>query len=257
MRGPRAWRAALIGAVATLGIVLTMPAAVADDLAGPSRGSPVSPFSQAAPGAAPPAPWQHQELPRVRRQNRFDLVDDDGVTVLRVHSHAAASTLVHPLDVDPARLPILEWRWRVSNVVQASDFTHKDGDDYAARVYVLFDYPVARLRFADRVKIALARTLHGAALPSAAIAYVWGTAQPIGATGPNPYTDRVQMIVVESGNARVGEWVALRRDVAADFEAVFGEPAPRIVGIAVSADTDNTGEAVTSWFGDLRLLARD
>jgi hypothetical protein len=36
----------------------------------------------------------------------------------------------------------------------------------------------------------------------------------------------------------------------------FGGLAPRIVGIAVSADTDNTGEAVTAWFGDLRFIGR-
>ena len=224
-------------------------------------GSPAAPaalaaFSQAAPGAVPP-PWRHQPLPRVARENRFDLVVEDGRTVLRVRSSAAASTLVHPLAVDPARTPLLAWRWKVSAAVAGSDFTHKAGDDYAGRVYVLFDYPSERLRAVDQAKIALARSLHGAELPTAAIAYVWGTAQPVGASGPNPYTDRVRMVVVASGGARAGQWVAVERDVAADFRAAFGEPAPRIVGVAVSADTDNTGETVTAWFGDLQFRARE
>ncbi len=238
-----------------------LAAAFAVIAAGPSAAddtapAAIAPFSAASPGEELPSPWVRQSLPRVERENRFDLVEDDGWVVLRVRSEAAASTVLHPLVVDPAGTPILEWRWKVSNVVAASDFTHKAGDDYAARVYVLFDYPVERLPFGDRVKIALARTLYGADLPAAALAYVWGTAQPAGATGPNPYTERTHMIVVESGAARVGEWVAVRRDVAADFEAAFGEPAPRIVGIAVSADTDNTGEAVTAWFGDLRFIGQ-
>jgi len=215
------------------------------------------PFSAAEPGKAPPPPWHHQPLPKVERQNRFDLVADDGRTVLRVRSDAAASTLAHELDVDPARTPMLAWRWKVSAPVVGSDFRHKAGDDYAARVYVLFDYPVARLALADRVKISLARTLYGAELPAAALAYVWGNAQQPGAIGPNPYTDRVRMIVVDSGAAQAGQWVEVRRDVAADFRAAFGETAPRIVGIAVSADTDNTGERVTTLFGDLRFLAAE
>lgn len=217
----------------------------------------LAPFSAAAAGAPPPAPWQHRTLPRVPQTNRFALVEVDGRTVLQVRSEAAASTLVHPLALDPQRHPLLNWRWQVSNPVAASDFTRKDGDDYAGRVYVLFDYPTERLPLMQRLRMALARNVHGTELPTAAIAYVWGSAQPAGATGPNPYTDRVQMIVVESGAARAGQWVTVRRDVAADFEAVFGEPAPAVIGVAVGADTDNTGEAVTTLFGDLWFAARD
>ena len=222
----------------------------------PAQDAPAMPrqFSEASAGEPVPPPWRHQTLPRVPAENRFALVEEGGRTVLRVDSVQAASTKMHPLDVDLARTPLLEWTWKVSNAVAASDFRHKQGDDYAARVYVLFDYPAERLSLGDRMRISLARGLHGAELPTAAIAYVWGTAQPPGATGPNPYTDRVQMIVVESGEANVGRWQTVRRDVARDFEAVFGEPAPRVVGIAVSADTDNTGETVTAWFGDIRFL---
>ena len=103
----------------------------------------------------------------------------------------------------------------------------------------------------------LARALYGTELPTAAIAYVWGAAQPVGATGPNPYTDRVRMIVVDSGPRHAGEWIEVRRDVAADFRAAFGEAPPHITGVAVSADTDNTGERVTAQFGDLRFLPHE
>lgn len=230
--------------------VLAMPTAV------PARDAPATPslFSAATVGEPVPPPWRHQALPRVPAENRFAMVEEGGRTVLRVDSAQAASTKVHPLDVDLARTPLLEWSWKVSNAIAASDFRHKQGDDYAARVYVLFDYPAERLSFGDRMRISLARGLHGAELPTAAIAYVWGTAQPPGATGPNPYTDRVQMIVIDSGEANAGRWQTVRRNVARDFEAVFGEPAPRVIGIAVSADTDNTGETVSAWFGDIRFL---
>lgn len=214
-------------------------------------------FSTAMIGAELPGGWIHRSLPRVERENRFALVAGEGGVVLEVVSDAAASTLIHPLDVDPAQTPLLRWRWSVSNPVRGSDFTRKEGDDYAARVYVLFDFPAERLGLGDRLKISLARSLHGTELPTAAIAYVWGMRQPVAAFGPNPYTDRVQMIVVESGEARAGEWIEYERDVAADFMRLFGEPAPRITGIAVSADTDNTGERVTTRFGDLRFEARE
>ena len=64
------------------------------------------------------------------------------------------------------------------------------------------------------------------------------------------------MIVVESGGARAGQWVAESRDVGADFLAAFGHRTrnvPAITGVALSADTDQTGETVTAWFGDVAL----
>ena len=223
------------------------------DTAGAKAGTP----SEAdAPGSAAGG-WHHQTLPGVARENRFALQRDpvSQQTVLTVDSHAAASTFVHPLRIDPAAQPWLSWRWQVSNPVAGSDFRHKAGDDYAARVYVLFDYPLDKLSFGDRFRISLAQNFSDVPIPTAAIAYVWGSAQAVGETGPNPYTDRVQMVVVDSGAAHVGEWRTHRRNVAEDFQRLFGEPAPAIIGIAVSADTDNTGEAVMTRFGDLRLDA--
>ena len=34
----------------------------------------------------------------------------------------------------------------------------------------------------------------------------------------------------------------------------FGGAIPRINGLAIGADTDNTADTVTAWFGDLRFL---
>ena len=66
------------------------------------------------------------------------------------------------------------------------------------------------------------------------------------------------MIVAQSGNARAGRWVEESRDIEADFRAAFAwkGPAPRVNGVLVSSDTDQTGERAAAWFGDLRLEAR-
>jgi hypothetical protein len=155
-------------------------------------------FSAALPGSRLPPGWSLRTLPSVERPNRFDLVADEGGTVLRVISDRSASSLTVALRVDPAATPLLNWRWRVSQAVAGSDLRRKAGDDYAARVYVLFDLPLHRLGIGDRMGIAAARLLHGAELPAAALCYVWGTGQSVGESGWNPYTDRLRMIVVDS-----------------------------------------------------------
>lgn len=64
------------------------------------------------------------------------------------------------------------------------------------------------------------------------------------------------MLVLDSGDAHAGQWRSVERDLAADFERLFGEPAPPVTGLALGADTDNTGGQVTAWFGDLELRSR-
>lgn len=211
----------------------------------------VARFSALAPGDTLPAEWKHQRLPSVERPNVFSLTTDGGATVLRVQSHRSASTLVVRSEVDPNVTPLLRWRWWVANAVAGSDLRRKAGDDYAARLYVLFDLPAERLSVGDRLRIAAARLLHGEELPAAALCYVWGTAQAAGESAWNAYTDRVRMIVVDSGDGHAQQWRSIARDVAADFRAAFGAPVPRIFAIALAADTDNTGERSEARFGDV------
>jgi hypothetical protein len=61
------------------------------------------------------------------------------------------------------------------------------------------------------------------------------------------------MIVVESGPARLGRWLHYERNVLDDYTKAFGGAAPPISGIAIMTDTDNTGESVTAWYGNVEL----
>jgi hypothetical protein len=71
---------------------------------------------------------------------------------------------------------------------------------------------------------------------------------------PNPFTDRVRMIVVESGDSHLGTWRAYERNIYEDYKRAFGEEPPMISGIAVMTDTDNTGESTTAYYGEISLL---
>ncbi|QJR16639.1 DUF3047 domain-containing protein [Usitatibacter palustris] len=219
----------------------------------------ITPFSSSPPGTVFPTAWQPLLIPNLKPPE-FTLVADEGRTVMRVRSVAAAGSFGHRLAVEPTERPILAWRWKVDRVLEKADLLSKEGDDYAARVYVTFDVPESDLTITQRARMAIAKLVYGAELPTAAICYVWDNRNPVGTSVWNPYTDRVRLIVLKSGPAQAGQWAAESRDVEADFRAAFGDswkkPTPRISGVAVSADTDQTGESVTAWFGDLRLEAR-
>ena len=63
------------------------------------------------------------------------------------------------------------------------------------------------------------------------------------------------MVVASSGDARAGQRVSLQRNVAEDYRRAFNTDPPRIIGVAVSVDTDNTGEATTTYFGDIEFVS--
>lgn len=217
--------------------------------------SPIAPFSLATPGPALPAPWRLATLPNIRNATRYTLVNEGDVVVLRADASASMASIVHPLNLDAKRFPILSWRWKVANVLAKADIREKAGDDYPARVYVMFDYDAGRLSLIQRMKMAIARKRYGTEIPTAALCYVWDGKAPAGTSVWSPYTDRVRMIVVESGAVNLNRWRNVERDIVADYRAAFGEDPPAISGVAIVSDTDNTGESATAYFGDIGLHA--
>lgn len=213
-------------------------------------------FSKMAPGGEISG-WDVLKPAPNARETRYSLVRDGDKTVVNAQAEASMSGLTHPIRVDIRQFPLLRWRWKIAAPVKTADMTTKAGDDYAARIYVMFDYPLEKLPFGTRTKFRLAESFYGQKIPTAALNYVWDNRQPIGTIQPNTYTDRARMVVLRSGGNRAGEWVTETRDLQADFRAAFGEDAPDVVAIALATDTDNTGESATAWYGDIEFLPQD
>lgn len=197
-----------------------------------------------------PVAWRLARLPLVK-PTEFKVATIAGVTGVRMDAQNAGAALYRAVQVDPASTPVLRWRWRVDRVVEDADIRRKQGDDLPARLYVMFDYPLDRLPLIERSKIHLARSVAGELVPAAALCYVWDANLLEGTTLWSPYSRRVRVIVVEGGRRQVGRWIDEERDVAADFRAAFGENPPAITGIAIGADTDQTGGSARGWFTDI------
>jgi len=178
--------------------------------------------------------WRTQRLDG--RSTEYRIVDLDGNPALKAASDNAAAALIRRVSIGPLSGARLRWRWRVlDSVIDDASEREKNGDDYAARLLVLFGD--ASLSSDTR-----------------ALAYAWAGNEPIGARFPNPFTASVMTYVLQSGDDRARAWVDQERDVFADYLEAFGELPETVAGIAIVVDTDNTGFKTMAWFDDIELL---
>jgi len=210
----------------------------------------VGPFSRQAPGGLP-ADWRPLTFQKVERHTHYALVQNGDRVAVRADADGSASGLIRDIRIDPREYPVVRWRWKVANLLERADITRKDGDDYPARLYIVFRSDRERLGAWEKAKIFFYRLLHGEEPPTGALSYIWDARAPQGAIAPNAYTGRVRMIVVQSGAARLNRWIAEERNLLDDYRAAFGSEPPPVVGVAIMTDTDNTGEAATAWYGDI------
>ncbi|GAB5534595.1 MAG: DUF3047 domain-containing protein [Rubricoccaceae bacterium] len=220
----------------------------------PSTDYVLAAFSNMSPGGAVQG-WEPLSFDDGQR-TQYSLVEYGGTTVVRANANRSASGLIRRVTIDPNRFPVLTWRWKVEGVLPRGDVRRKSGDDYPARIYITFDKDPSELSFADRVRYRAVRALGYDDVPVRALNYIWANQASEGQIVPNPYTDWVKMIPVQSGNANAETWQIETRDVVRDYRAAFGEDPPPINGIAIMTDADNTKGSATAYYGDMRMRAR-
>jgi len=162
---------------------------------------------------------------------------DGDKTFIRATSKGTASGLYYKIEYDPRQYPYITWEWKVDNIVVTGDAKQKSGDDYGARVYVIFPS-----FFFWNTK---------------AINYIWANKLPKGQKIPNPYTSNSIMISVESGPSETGKWLMETKNIYEDYKASFGKEPPKVGAIAIMTDTDNTGENASANYGTIAICSRD
>jgi hypothetical protein len=210
----------------------------------------VARFSASQPGGSLPEGWKPLTFKKIPKLTTYELVSDGTHVVVKAMSDSSASGLTKEVRIDPKEFSIVQWRWKVDNLVQKSDATRKDGDDYPARLYITFEYDPEKVSFGKKLKFKAGQALFGD-IPIGAINYVWETKTPVGTILDNAYTDFVKMVVVESGATHIGLWVEESRNIYEDYKNAFGEDPPMINGVAIMSDTDNTKERATAYYGDI------
>lgn len=196
-------------------------------------------------------------LLRQKKQTRYKLVSKEDRTVLHASADMASSGLLHRTLIDPHRKPWLQWEWKINDVVEEADNTRRATEDSPVRIILGFDGDKESLPFQDQVVFETAKMLTGHEFPYATLMYIWENKAPVGTIIRSTHSGRVRMVVASQGSEGIGKWHTLTRNIVEDFEKAYGEKPGKLIGIGVLTDTDNTGDSVEAWYGDIRLLDRD
>jgi hypothetical protein len=203
-----------------------------------------------------PAPgsdgWEHVRFPSVERATEYRVEPEQGA--LRAVSRCGASALVLPLDgLDLERTPLLRWRWRIVRLPSVGDERERSGDDFAARVYVMFPFDPEGASALTRLRRLVAERVFGRRLPGSALNYVWSVHEPVSSRWDNPYAAESKMISV--GRGEPGGWTAVEVDLRRDRQAAWGD-GPGPAAIAIMTDADDSCSEAEAWFADLHFASK-
>lgn len=153
--------------------------------------------------------------------------EPDG-TFIRLRSQRSSYGLERAVDLDPAELPYLHWRWKVTALPPGGDFRHSRTDDQAAQVLVAFT---------DR----------------RVLTYLWDTTAPKGTmqSASSLPLVRIFAVVCQSGTEAANRWVTEVRNLKEDYERAYGRTAPRVKGLRLQINSQHTGTSAESWFGEV------
>jgi hypothetical protein len=166
-------------------------------------------------------------------ETEYSLIQENDSIVVKAASQATASGLIKKISFDPQKYRYLHWSWRIDKTIAGGDETTKAGDDYAARIYVVF-----------------AGTFFW---QTKAINYIWANHLEKGTFIANAYSSNAMMVAVESGPEKSGQWLNEKRDIYADFKMLFGSEPGEASAVAIMTDTDDTGGNAIAWYGDITL----
>lgn len=163
---------------------------------------------------------------------------EKGFPYILARSEASASGLIRELEVDLEKTPVLNWKWRLDRRLAPLPETSKEGDDYAARLYVI----VSGGWLFWRTK---------------ALNFVWSSREVKGAQWPNAFApDNALMLALKDATDPTGQWFQESINVRALLSEWLGEGVSTIHAVALMSDTDNSGRSASAAFADIHFTAQ-
>lgn len=165
----------------------------------------------------------------------FKVECERGNYFFHLRSEDTSWTLVKSVNFDIREYPILTWRWKLTKLPKGGDVRKKETDDQAGQLYVQFP------RFPEQVR-------------SQIIGYVWDASTPKGTVldSPSANPPPTKIVVLQSGEEKLGQWITEKRNVYEDYKNLFGEEIPpKVKRVSLWINTQHTKSSAECFFDDI------
>lgn len=185
--------------------------------------------------------WTHQKFSLLGGNNWRQ-----AGTELTVESDSTVSLLWRAIPETSWQAAAASWTWSVEEGVPPTDLSQKGGDDRNLSLYVIFAPQDVALATEG---MGIRKLLENPDIR--VLMYVWGGTHERGEVVPSPYLGaRGRTIVLRpAGLGQHGETV----DLQADLNRVFGPSDLALIGVAISADSDDTNSRIRARMRNLRF----
>lgn len=180
-------------------------------------------------------------LYKVREDENNNFLRYEGVTAKHISFPLINKNEENIYDINLYETPILSWKVRAHQLPKDANEKSSDLNDSVASIYVAFD--MGRIALVKKVP--------------KTIRYTWSTTLPKGETGSKLFGNQ-QIIVVESGEDKKGEWITFERNLVEDYRNHFGDDPPKHpMAILILSDGNSTNSYVKADYDDIMLKPKN
>ena len=167
----------------------------------------------------------------------YSLGKNENGNYLKALADNSASGLGKEIKIDLNKTPYLNITWKVEKDLKGINEKSKKGHDYAARVFVV-------------------KKTGATPLSNRAMNYVFSSNEDINTSHPSPYTKKSIDYVLSSTKEQLNEWVTVKINVKDHFKKFHDLELDKINGVAIMADTDNSGLISISYYQNIYFSSK-
>jgi len=197
--------------------------------------------------------WEDLEFRSIERPTSYSIERENGTSLLFIESDDGGSGIIHTETFNVYENPVVEWRWRIEDIISTGDLSTRDGDTYPVRIYVNFEYDPDLAGFGTRLQYRVIRGIYDEYPPHASLLYIWSNRTWPLEWYDSPFTSRARMLPIDQGTATRMQWKVHQRDILDDYRAAFGEDPPETAQLAIMGDTYGSGEISRAWIDFIRV----
>lgn len=181
-----------------------------------------------------PAGWDLEKEPG--SDSKITLEQEKEGRFLRLLSVGDAFGLKKEMSFDIRQYPFLSWRWRATKLPKGGDIRKRETDDQAGQIYVVFP------KFPSMIN-------------SRSMGYIWDNQTPVGFAGTSTAYSKMKYVVLQSGPAKLNQWITETRNVFEDYKKFFEENPPTVGTVLLYINTQHTKSSASCDYADIFFSA--